>query len=126
MAKYSNQAIDKVTRQLNDRKVRTVDGETENMIIDSLLSRRYVDWPPHWKSEKFSPTNNVRDAFDLLREVHPSANFHLDYNSDDKLWECFVVDRKYSVACFDLPRTIVLAVWNYYVLKRELEPEKIE
>ena len=115
MMKYSTQAIDKITMLLQNASIKTIDVSVENAVLEILANERTP--PKSWKKTDFSPSNVYKDAMDVLAFIHYEDDWSITYIKETKMFEVYVVDKKYSVAAFSLARAIVIAMWNYHLQK---------
>lgn len=114
MAKYSTQALDRISKDLKNDNIKTIPIETESVLLDKLIDRR--NWPREWQTSSFAPTGNFNHALSVLDVVYPNTEWQLRYNSDTETYESYIGDKKYSVFSANRTRSLILAIWHYHLL----------
>lgn len=121
MTRYSQQIVDSVSDDLKDYKIKVISSDLENLIIEYLLNKlkHSNQFPLKWRTASFHPAGNVQDAFAVLGEFYPSVPVWALEGKGDGIIESYIFDKKYSVFAPTPARSLLLAIWNYTLLKEK-------
>lgn len=126
MSKYSKQTNDAVAKALTDIKLREIDFDTENFIIQQLLGAKGIQGPKEWTKKEFRPTARFEHVYWVMKIICPEVKtWSITGTEEDQIFEAYIEDKKFSVKGPTPPRTFLLAIWNYVNLKDE-KIEKVE
>jgi hypothetical protein len=99
--------------------MKVIDASVENAVLEVITAGRTT--PKTWRKSGFSPANVYKDALDVLAFVHGEDEWNINFDKESKMFEVYVVDKKYSVASISLARALIGAMWNYHQLKSKAE-----
>lgn len=112
MSKFTKPVKDSISQKLGDDRVRTIDLDTENAIVEAFLDGR--PWPNLWKRMTFDPANEMTDTLKLLAYFWPDSRWQVICDEPGKVYTAWLDEETYTVSSFCPERALLLAMWTVW------------
>jgi hypothetical protein len=113
MKKYTQQALDRVFKELTNPAAQITDMDTENYILERLSTIKA--FPKQWQNPKFLPGNNLLDTMQVLAFYFSDKEWNLKCVKYASIYEAWIGDVEFKVASNTPARAILAAIWNYHL-----------